>query len=222
MLVRRFVNASFRLLARADWDKGACQEYNGILSGTGGPLWCALLFITVLDHLTAYSSPSDLKVPISLAYHLADIYIEELNKVLGNPTSPPLPAPLQTLLQPFLSLAAQAPTSVTYKRIQFALFDPLFSALSSPTLEEKTPVSKRARLSTPSDTDLYPHVLSNACYEDPTVEGKVDGPTLKKKLLKLVFNVASQPETRDSNRRKMYALWKEGADEGDSDGHESD
>jgi ribosomal RNA-processing protein 1 len=39
MLVRRFVNASFRLLMRVEWDKSACDEYNHILSDTGGPLW---------------------------------------------------------------------------------------------------------------------------------------------------------------------------------------
>jgi ribosomal RNA-processing protein 1 len=39
MLVRRLVNASFRLLARAEWDKTACEKYNEILSRQGGPLW---------------------------------------------------------------------------------------------------------------------------------------------------------------------------------------
>lgn len=39
MLVRRFVNASFRLLIRAEWDEAACTEYNSILTDRGGPLW---------------------------------------------------------------------------------------------------------------------------------------------------------------------------------------
>jgi len=30
-----------------------------------------------------------------------------------------------------------------------------------------------------------------------------------------IFDVASQQETRDSNRKKMYALWKEGMDDGE-------
>lgn len=45
MLVRRFVNATFRLLMRAEWDKKACEEYNDIMSCEGGPLWCALPLI---------------------------------------------------------------------------------------------------------------------------------------------------------------------------------
>lgn len=39
MLVRRFVNASFRLLIREGWDVVAVMEYNSILTDCGGPLW---------------------------------------------------------------------------------------------------------------------------------------------------------------------------------------
>ena len=39
MLIRRFVNASFRLLMRYDWDSGSCQVYTDILTMKGGPLW---------------------------------------------------------------------------------------------------------------------------------------------------------------------------------------
>ncbi|KAG6910530.1 hypothetical protein DXG01_009949 [Tephrocybe rancida] len=205
MLVRRFVNASFRLLIRAEWDKNATTEYNDILTAPGGPL-----------------CPSDLKVPTSLAYHLADIYIEELNKVLGvlstATTSLPLPPPLHTLLTPFLLLAAQTPVGVTYKRIQSALLDPLFSALASPSDDEEQPVSKRARLVAASSyAESYPNLVSNSCFEYSKTEGRVEGPLLRKKLLRSVFEVASRPETRDSNRRKMYALWKDGAGEEETD-----
>lgn len=40
MLVRKFVNASFRLLIRKNWEESSLKEYNSILSSTGGPLWC--------------------------------------------------------------------------------------------------------------------------------------------------------------------------------------
>ncbi len=39
MLVRKFVNASFRLLRRAEWDTIALARYNEILAAMGGPLW---------------------------------------------------------------------------------------------------------------------------------------------------------------------------------------
>ena len=55
--------------------------------------------------------------------------------------------------------------------------------------------------------------MNNACVDDPKGEGKVEGSVLRKRLLRRVFEVASEPETRDSNRRKMYALWKDSVDE---------
>ncbi len=42
MLIRRFVNSSFRLLMRYDWDSGSFQTYNDILTAKGGPLWYAV------------------------------------------------------------------------------------------------------------------------------------------------------------------------------------
>ncbi|KAG5650456.1 hypothetical protein H0H81_012195 [Sphagnurus paluster] len=195
MLVRRFVNASFRLLIRAEWTKSECDEYNDILMAPGGPI-----------------CPSDIKVPASLAFHLADIYVQELDKAIGSASSS-TPVPLDTVIKPFLILAARTHASATYKRIQSALLDPLFTALAGP-VEEQPPTSKRPRLAmVTNQEDLYPNILCSSCFEDPKLEGKVDGPVLRKKLLRSIFEVASQPETRDSNRRKMYTLWKDGADE---------
>lgn len=39
MLVRRFVNASFRLLIRINWEEEACKVYTDILTSDKGPLW---------------------------------------------------------------------------------------------------------------------------------------------------------------------------------------
>ncbi|PPQ67168.1 hypothetical protein CVT25_005769 [Psilocybe cyanescens] len=197
MLIRRFINATFRLLARVKWDTSACHEYNQILTKEGGPL-----------------CPSDIRVPASLAYHIADIYVEELDKALASPKSSS-PAPLGILLGPFISLAARTPTSVTYKRIQSALFEPLFAALSPAfSQDDGPPKSKRIRLSSEA---IYPEIVASSCFADPELEGPQDGPVLKKKLLRKIFEVASEPETRDSSRRKMYALWKENYEEVPSD-----
>lgn len=38
MLVRRFVNASFRLLIREKWSKEALDQYTAVIAGPGGPL----------------------------------------------------------------------------------------------------------------------------------------------------------------------------------------
>lgn len=39
MLVRRFINASFRVLMRAEWDETLVNEYTSIMTSRGGPLW---------------------------------------------------------------------------------------------------------------------------------------------------------------------------------------
>ncbi|KAI0964425.1 hypothetical protein AcW1_001248 [Taiwanofungus camphoratus] len=202
MLVRRFVNASFRLLMRNDWDASLCVEYNSILAGRGGPL-----------------CPDDTRVPASLAYHLADIYLEELDKALAPTPAPPppppspTPAPLSTLLAPFFALAARTPTNATYQRIQSALLDPLFAALR-PAPVDAEPSHKRRRLSAPA----YPHLRANACADDPGAEGPLEGSALRRALLRRMFDVASGQDTRDSNRRKLYALWKNNAEDDDSGG----
>lgn len=38
LLVRRFVNASFRLQLREDWNEECCEAYEYIMAGPGGPL----------------------------------------------------------------------------------------------------------------------------------------------------------------------------------------
>ncbi|KAJ6621185.1 nucleolar protein,Nop52-domain-containing protein [Mycena sp. CBHHK59/15] len=198
MLVRRFVNATFRLLGNSKWDLAGCESYNEILMCEGGPL-----------------CPNDTRVPTSLAYHLSDIFIEELDKALAKAPEPVLPAPLSTLLTPFFTLAARTPTTTTYKRIQSELFTPLLSALSSsPHLDDQPPAQKRIRLD-PS-VQQYPALVSNACFDNPS-DGKIEGTILRTRLLRRVFDIASEPDTRDSSRRKMYALFKEATEDDDAD-----
>ncbi|KZT08541.1 Nop52-domain-containing protein [Laetiporus sulphureus 93-53] len=196
MLIRRFVNASFRLLMRTGWDGAACDEYNSILTVRGGPL-CS----------------DDIRVPSSLSYHLADIYLEELDKAYDNPPeSSSLPAPLSTLLSPFFTLSARASTNVTYHRIESSLLDPLFAALKPLQADDEPPSRKRPRLTMPT----YSNLVANACLSDPASEGAIDRANLRKALLRRMFDVASEQDTRDANRRKMYALWKSNMEEDDS------
>lgn len=172
------------------------------------PLY-SLTYITGI-HIKNLFSPSDIRVPASLSYHIADIYVEELDKALGSVPSPS-PAPLSNILNPFFILASRTPTATTYKRIQSALLDPLLSALAPESgSEDERPKSKRIRL---SEEAVFANIRANACYSDPETEGQLDGAVLKKKLLRRIFEIASQEDTRDSNRRKMYTLWKKSYDE---------
>ena len=211
MLIRRFVNASFRLLMRAKWDSGACKEYNSILTDRGGPLWYALVVVHNAPAIhDLFCSPDDTRVPTSLAYHLSDIYLEELDKALANsPVESPLPAPLSTLLAPFFVLSSRTPTTITYQRIQTALIDPLLTALSPRVDSDDQPSRKRPRLSSPT----FDNLVSNSCASEPVSEGAQSTLSLRKIVLKQLFDVASEPDTRDANRRRLYALWKERAED---------
>lgn len=165
------------------------------------------------DYLT-YFSPGDIKVPTSLIYHLADIYLEELDKAISKTStdSKTRPAPLCVLISPFLAVAARTPISTTYNRIQAAVLTPLLTNLAS---EDRPPVAKRVRLEPGASDATYTHLLSNACVSCDERD-TLDQPTLRSKLLRQIFNAAGDPQTRWSNRRKLYDLWKEGG-EADSD-----
>lgn len=160
-------------------------------------------------------SPSDVRVPAGLSYHLSDVYLEELNKAIQT-GKPPHPAPLAPLLNPFFILAAQTPSTVTYQRVESALFGPLFTALTSGPDEDVTSSSKRVRRPVVDELD-YPYLIANSCMCDPKTEGQLRSELLKKKMLRVVFDVASRTDTRDANRRKLYNLWKRAADEDGED-----
>ncbi|KAH8120081.1 Nop52-domain-containing protein, partial [Phellopilus nigrolimitatus] len=204
MLVRKFVNASFRLLVRAEWDKNALEEYNDILTCKGGPL-----------------CPEDNRVPTSLSYHLADVYLTELDKSLASsPDSNPPPAPLSLLLDPFLNLAALTNSNVTYQRIYGELLEPLFLALKPPpSFPAETHAKKRPKL---LSEPAFDNIAANACLETPK-EGKVEKSQVRKALLRKMFDIASGPNARETNRRKMYAVWKTAmAEENESGGEDTD
>ncbi|KAG1757192.1 Nop52-domain-containing protein [Suillus lakei] len=153
MLVRKFVNASFRFLVRTKWDSVTVTEYNSILAGLNGPL-----------------CPNDIRVPASLAFHLSEIYLEELEKALISSESPP--PPLRNSLK----------------------------SLSGP------PSRKKARTPSPD----YSTLLANACTSN-------SDNAVRKSILQKIFDVASEIETRDANRRRMYAFYKDAVEDDDDE-----
>ena len=88
-----------------------------------------------------------------------------------------------------------------YQRIQSALLNPLFSALSDQDLPDDD-----ARM---GEND-FPTLVSNACLEKPKTEGPVERTELKKKLMRALLDMAESSDARDSNRRKLHALCNEG------------
>ncbi|KAF5388539.1 hypothetical protein D9757_004658 [Collybiopsis confluens] len=164
--------------------------------------------------------PTDGRVPVGLVYHIADVYLEELEKVVHTSTESPRPVPLFILLSPFLSLAAQTPLSATYKHLQTSLLEPLLSSCSEDNSYENDDPEPQKKRKQP-DSNPYSLLVSNACLDNASSESRMPARLLRKKILRRIFELASHPETRDANRRKMYALWKLERDD-DEDENESD
>ncbi|KAI5121317.1 hypothetical protein M0805_003784 [Coniferiporia weirii] len=205
MLVRKFMNASFRLLIRTEWDRGAVDEYNSILTARGGPL-----------------CPQDGRIPASLSYHLADVYLTELDKSLApseleQTNASPLPAPLLPLLSPFFFLASRTYSDASYQRFYSEVFEPIFFALKPCPPSAGAPLKKRPRLLSKPSLD---NIVANACLENPKEEGRVERTKARKALLRRMFDIASGADTRETNRRKMYAVWKAAMAEEDEDGED--
>jgi ribosomal RNA-processing protein 1 len=162
-------------------------------------------------HLTPTFSPDDNRVPLSLKYHLADIYLEELNKVLAWDSEAgdkcPPPALLDVLVAPFLTLLARTPSNHTFERVMSAVLEPLIQSLMPPGSDEP-PRQKRRRLL----GNEISFVAENSCMSGSSTP---DRSSLRQGLLKQVFSVASEQDTRDSNRRRLYRFWKSNLDDDD-------
>lgn len=171
-----------------------------------------IVFLRCVPVLTPTSSPDDNRVPLSLKYHLADIYLEELDKVLawdsdaGDPCPPP--APIDTLISPFLTLLARTPSSHTFERVVSAVLEPLIQSLT-PSGSDEPPSKKRRRLL----GNEISFVADNSRASDLLT---TDKPSLRRVLLKQVFSVAGEEDTRDSNRRRLYKFWKSNFDDDES------
>lgn len=76
------------------------------------------------------------------------------------------------------------------------------------------PKSKRSRLTDPT----FQQLIHNSRGDESQRE--VMAPLqLRKLIYQRIFDVASKEDTRDANRRKLYAMWKEGMEENWSWGH---
>lgn len=81
MLMRRYVNATFRLQARHGWSKEAVDGVNEILMSKTGPMTC----VASRRESPLIRRYQERSVPTSLSTHLADLYLVELDKVLALP-----------------------------------------------------------------------------------------------------------------------------------------
>jgi ribosomal RNA-processing protein 1 len=83
-----------------------------------------------------------------------------------------------------------------------SLFTPLIDALALASFAEERP-KKRAKI----DEPMYSHVVMR-CTPDVRAEKSMPD-ELRNGVLKAMFQAATEEEAVESNRRKIYKLWRE-------------
>ncbi|RKP15232.1 hypothetical protein BJ684DRAFT_3134, partial [Piptocephalis cylindrospora] len=97
LLMRRYVSGAFRILLATEWRGEYTSTYVEILS-------------------KGILNPEDLSIPDSIRYHLLDVYLGELESVVGE-DGDMSSVPTTHLLQPFLPLLAHTPKQPMADRV---------------------------------------------------------------------------------------------------------
>ena len=166
----------------------------------------------VPPRVTVVDSPDDVRVPAGLSFHLADIYLEELEKVLQPASEPIQPVPIVTVLIPFFRLVARTPSKSTRTHVKTNLLDSLFNALRPAS--EVPLARKRPRFE--FESPVYSNIIANACI-GKMEQGKADRAMLRTALSKKIFEIAGEEDTKSANRKWMFAVYRENIDSGGDD-----
>ncbi|PWN22351.1 Nop52-domain-containing protein [Microstroma glucosiphilum] len=204
LLLRRFVNAAFRLLASEDWNEAAVARFAALTVKTGGPL-CA----------------NDVQVPAGLTYHMTDVYLDELEKALvwaesqadsSSTSSEAARAPILNLLKPMLDTASTCHSSTVFDKVQSNVLEPLWEDCLAADAQSAERAAKRrrknGRMVQPTEAEaeqdegdvVYPAILRSSGMTPLK---------LRQSIFKDLFESASREEAVPSRRRKIYALWQQ-------------
>lgn len=117
-----------------------------------------------------------------------------------------------------MTYSSQISVHAAYKRIMESVLDPFLSATSKAASSDQEPRSKRVKL---SSSCIIPPPAYSATILRANLRciHKSNGPAvalvaaasldeLRGAFLRTLFDVASLPDAREVNRRKMYAFWK--------------
>ena len=208
--MRRFVASSVRLLASEGWSPAVLERWQLIWTKEGGAL-----------------NATDPKVPSSIRYHIVDIWLEELSKVVlslrqeakaaveasstssSNLSEKKNRLPLLELLQPFIRAIALTDAKVLYGKIYAGIFEPLLRATETIGAES---------LADAAHTTVLPILLASTNGDYATGSGpdgdqdvaavarpsRIEG--LRSELIKALYAEAGQETCRGSNRHKLYAI----------------
>ncbi|KAI1315876.1 hypothetical protein EDD11_000252 [Mortierella claussenii] len=101
-LLRRFISYSFRMLKENEWDLATVEEYSNVM--INGPL-----------------NATSTKVPDGIRFHLIEIYLEELEKVVDVAHSGEVPT--AHILQPMFHLLGHTINGKVFKMVAEEVFE---------------------------------------------------------------------------------------------------
>lgn len=191
MLMRRFVCVGLRLLHAYSWHAALVERFCDILTRPGGPL-----------------TANDVHVPDSVAYHISDVFLDELDRVAAAGGDARVPA--IALLTPFIQLVAKSSSHTMYDRVMGAVLEPFIDECAR--IEDAAAAHKRRRVEVETRFPSLLGAMADADGEATTLAGRV-----RHRLLYTVFVVAGGQDTYAPHRRRLYALWQAEADEEDED-----
>ncbi len=197
-------------------------------------------------------STTNLKIPPSLAYHLADVWLDELENsaqsggVVSPSSAPPARGlPVADVLRPFISTLATTSNSVLYARLTEAVMRPLLEAFSAAGRgdgedegegedenENEQPSRKRRRRDG-DDNDVEaarktkrPASLSSSVY--PGIASAARVPSAQRVVRDVCSAVLARasavdgPQVKDANRRRLYALVRQYSEDDDEEEEEEE
>lgn len=115
--------------------------------------------------------------------------------------------PLVTLVGPFINLAARTPNKITFDRMQNALIVPLLDALAARLAVSSSTDDTELQRKRKRPTETYASLFDSVCKSQPE-NGSPDIREAAKNVLAAIFDAAGKEEAKDTNRRKMYVLWR--------------
>ncbi|KAJ2955843.1 hypothetical protein NQZ79_g8221 [Umbelopsis isabellina] len=209
MLLRRVVHYTFKYIGEHDWDLGIIDDYSELLKN--GPL-----------------NPTNNKIPNSIRYHLADIYLDELEKVVNGQLEKldeeeDIEIPTTELLDPFINLLAKTPNKITANKVVENVFSSILEKFAT-----GPKILTLIYLLFIAELLFFEKQMDQEDSEDEDNEEDrppfiYDVETLHPALAK----AAKDPDTYSPNRKKLAALEKRFKDlipgeEGSDDEEEDD
>ncbi|GAB5588838.1 hypothetical protein Unana1_03738 [Umbelopsis nana] len=176
MLLRRVIFYTFKYISEHDWDLGIIDDYSELLKN--GPL-----------------HPTNKKIPDSIRYHLSDIYLGELEKVVNAQLNSlaeedDIEIPTTELLDAFTNLLAKTPNKITAKKVSDNIFIPILEQFASELLHFENQMQKeKSEEDDDDENDERPPFI----YDVDTLE-------------KALGHAAEDPETYGPNKKKLAEL----------------